>query len=85
METGEYFLSEAEKRSKKLAEKYQDSVDVVRVDFANNVDLVAKYGGTICPTYVLFEKEQLEPVFTQSFPTSGDVLEAELLALLAFD
>ena len=68
-----------------LAERYKDSVDFVRVDFANNVELVTKYGGTVCPTYVLFEKKHSEPVFTQSFPISRDVLETELLALLAFD
>ena len=68
-----------------LAEKYKKSVDVVRVDFTNNIELVTKYGGTVCPTYVLFEKEQPEPVFSQSFPASRDVLETELLALLAFD
>ncbi|TWU35626.1 hypothetical protein Q31b_50610 [Novipirellula aureliae] len=38
-----------------------------------------KLGGTICPTYVLFDQGQ--PVMTCSFPVSIDLLEGEMLRL----
>ena len=67
-----------------LADKYKGNAKVLRVDFSSNVELVTKYGGTICPTYALFEPGQLNPVFVQSFPTSSDMLESSLLSVLAF-
>ena len=63
-----------------LAEKYKDTVKVVRVDFTANVKLVARYGGTICPTYVIFDHGK--PVSVQSFPTSAARLESELVNLV---
>ena len=66
-----------------LAEKYKSGTDIVRVDFSDNVELVTKLGGSVCPTYVLFEKGRSDPSFIQSFPVSCDHLEAEMLALLA--
>ncbi len=61
----------------RLRDSLQGEVDVVRVDFNANVQLVSQLGGTICPTYVLFD--QGEPVLTRSFPLSIDLLEGEIL------
>ena len=61
----------------RLREKLEGEVDVVRVDFNANAQMVAQLGGTICPTYVLFD--DAEPVMTRSFPISIDLLEGEIL------
>ncbi|MEM9411934.1 MAG: thioredoxin domain-containing protein [Planctomycetota bacterium] len=66
-----------------LANKYVREADVVRINYRDNVELVNRFGGTACPTYVLFERGELDPVYVQSFPTNSDTLEADLLALLA--
>ena len=63
-----------------IAEKYRETAHVVRVDFTNNVALVSEYGGSVCPTYVLFDDGQ--PVLVQSFPTSVDLLESALVQLI---
>ena len=60
-----------------LRDSLEGEVDVVRVDFNANVQMVSQLGGTICPTYVLFD--QGEPVLTRSFPLSIDLLEGEIL------
>lgn len=60
-----------------LRETLEGEVDVIRVDFNANAQMVAQLGGTICPTYVLFENA--EPVITRSFPVSIDLLEGEIL------
>lgn len=62
-----------------LGERLEGRVNVVRVDFTTNAQMVAELGGTICPTYVLFKDGQ--PVQTQSFPTSADMLESKLQEL----
>jgi len=49
-----------------LREALQGDVDVIRVDFNANAQTVAQLGGTVCPTYVLFD--QGEPIMTRSFP-----------------
>jgi len=49
------------------------------VDFNANASLVAQLGGTICPTYVLFQNG--EPVLTRSYPISMDLLEGEVARL----
>jgi len=63
-----------------LAEKYEHSVDVVRVDFNANAAMVARFGGTICPTYVLFDEGKMVQV--RSFPTSLGQLESDLVSRL---
>ncbi|QDV45850.1 Thioredoxin-1 [Stieleria neptunia] len=63
----------------RLRESLEGKVDVIRVDFNANAQMVAKLGGTICPTYVLFDHGQ--PVLTRSFPVSIDLLEGEILRL----
>jgi hypothetical protein len=63
-----------------LRESLRGDVDVVRVDFNSNAQTVAELGGTICPTYVLFEVGK--PVLTRSFPVSIGLLEGEILQLL---
>ncbi|WP_345689420.1 thioredoxin family protein [Novipirellula caenicola] len=63
----------------RLRESLQGNIDVIRVDFNANAQRVAQLGGTICPTYVLFD--QGEPVITRSFPISIDLLEGEVLRL----
>jgi thiol-disulfide isomerase/thioredoxin len=67
-----------------LAKKYNGLADIVHVDYVENRELVSRFGGTACPTYVLFEKGEPDPVFIKSYPISKDNLEAELLAVLAF-
>ncbi len=61
----------------RLRESLEGRVDVVRVDFNANVQTVAALGGTICPTYVLFDRG--EPVLTESFPVAIDLLEGQIL------
>ena len=61
----------------RLRETLEADVDVVRVDFTANAQTVAQLGGTVCPTYVLFD--QGTPVMTRSFPVSIDLLEGEVL------
>ncbi len=59
-----------------LSQRFKGRAKVVRADFGKNAALVAKYGGTICPTYVLFSGG--EPVQVRSHPTSLSLLEADL-------
>ncbi len=61
----------------RLRESLKGTVDVIRVDFNTNVQLVSQLGGSICPTYVLFDQQT--PVLTRSFPVSIDLLEGEIL------
>ncbi|MCP4096128.1 MAG: hypothetical protein GY748_07790 [Planctomycetaceae bacterium] len=61
----------------RLRESLHGSVDVVRVDFSSNAQTVAKLGGTICPTYVLFDGTK--NVLTRSFPVSIGLLEGEVM------
>lgn len=63
-----------------LADRYRRKAEVVRVDYGSNLPLVARYGGTICPTYVLFNQGQ--PIEVRSYPTSQDLLEADLVGLM---
>ena len=60
-----------------LRESLRGDVDVIRVDFNSNAQVIAELGGTICPTYVLFEGAN--DVLTRSFPVSIDLLEGEVL------
>ena len=53
---------------------------MVRVDFNANTQTVAELGGTICPTYVLFDSGKT--AFTRSFPVAIGVLEEEVLRQL---
>ncbi|MEE2938406.1 MAG: thioredoxin domain-containing protein [Planctomycetota bacterium] len=63
----------------RLREALEGNVDVIRVDFNANAHMVAQLGGTVCPTYVLFD--QGTPIITRSFPVSMDLLESEILRL----
>ncbi|MEM1069783.1 MAG: thioredoxin domain-containing protein [Planctomycetota bacterium] len=63
-----------------LADRLDGRADVIRVDFNANAALVSQLGGTICPTYVLFQDGQ--PVHTESFPVSADILEAKVSELV---
>ena len=65
-----------------LSQKYANSVQTITVDFTEHVELVSKYGGTTCPTYLLFEKGDACPSFAKSFPISQSELETEILAVL---
>ena len=62
-----------------LKERLRDQVQVVRVDYNTNMAMVSQLGGTICPTYVLFQNGQ--PVLTRSFPVSMDLLEGAIAQL----
>ena len=59
-----------------LGQRFEGRVNVVRVDYNANVQMVAELGGTICPTYVFFKDGK--PVQTESFPTSADMLQSRL-------
>ncbi|QDT10064.1 thioredoxin family protein [Stieleria marina] len=59
-----------------LGGQFEGRAKVVRVDFNTNAKLVSQYGGTICPTYVFFQGG--EPVRTESFPISADLLASHL-------
>ena len=61
----------------RLRDTLKGHVDVIRVDFNSNAQTVAQLGGTICPTYVLFDKGA--HVLTRSFPVSLDLLEGDVL------
>ena len=61
----------------RLRDSLEGKVDVVRVDFNANVQMVSQLGGTICPTYVLFD--QGKPLMTRNFPVSIELLEGEIL------
>ena len=63
-----------------FGEKLEGRAKVVRVDFNANAAMVAELGGTICPTYVLFQDGS--PVFTESFPISVDMLESRLESVI---
>ena len=67
----------------RLASEFASLARVIRVDFNANRQLVSQYGGNICPTYVLFNHG--EPVVTRSYPTSTDLLAADLDAAAAVD
>lgn len=60
-----------------LRESLRGDVDVVRVDFNANAQLISRLGGTICPTYALFDGEK--NILTRSFPVSIGLLESEVL------
>ena len=60
----------------RLRDTLKGHADVIRVDFNSNAQTVAKLGGSICPTYVLFDKGA--HVLTRSFPDSLDLLEGDV-------
>lgn len=64
----------------RLREVLRRDVDVIRVDFNANAQMVAQLGGTVCPTYVLFD--QGVPVLTRSYPTTMGLLEGEIVRQL---
>ena len=64
----------------RLARQFEGRVDVVRVDFEAHRDLALQCGATICPSYVLFDQAQV--TVTRNFPTSADLLAADLEAAL---
>ena len=64
-----------------LAREFEGRADVVRVDFNFNRQLAARFGTTICPSYVLFDRGQV--VAKRSFPTSADLLALDLASILA--
>ena len=63
-----------------LAREFEGRADVLRVDFNRNRRLAASFGATICPSYVLFDQGQV--VTKRSFPTSADLLAADLESIL---
>lgn len=64
----------------RLAREFAGRARVVRVDFNANRQLAARFGANICPSYALINQGQV--VATRCFPTSGDLIAAELDALL---
>ncbi len=63
-----------------LARDFEGRADVLRVDFNSNRQLAARFGTTICPSYVLFDRGQV--VAKRSFPTSADLLASDLVSIL---
>ena len=59
-----------------LAERLEGRAEVIRVDFNANVEMVSRLGGTVCPTYVVFQDGN--PIHTESFPVSAEILESRL-------
>ena len=59
-----------------LAQQYEGQATVVRVDFNAHRQTAVRYGATICPSYVVFDRSHA--VRTRSFPTSADLLATDL-------
>ena len=59
-----------------LADRFKGQAEVIRVDFNANAEMVSQLGGTICPTYVLFQDGK--PIHLESYPVSADILESRL-------
>ena len=55
-----------------LQKSLDGTVKVIRIDYNLNLALVNELGGTICPTYVLFNDRQ--PILTRSYPFSVDLI-----------
>ena len=63
-----------------LAQQFEGQAKIVRVDFNANHQTAIRYGATICPSYVIFDKTR--PVRTRGFPTSADLLSLDLESIL---
>ena len=63
-----------------LQKSLDGTVKVIRIDYNLNLALVNELGGTICPTYVLFNDRQ--PILTRSYPFSVDLIESEIYSML---
>ena len=63
-----------------LQKSLDGAVKVIRIDYNRNLALVNELGGTICPTYVLFNNRQ--PLLTRSYPFSVDLIESEIYSML---
>ncbi len=66
-----------------LIRVYRETVELVKVEFDDSSRFAKRYGTTVCPTYALFERGRVRPVFVKSYPVTRDNLEAEILAVLA--
>lgn len=64
-----------------LAQRFEDRLDVIRVDFNTNRQLASQFGATICPSYVLFDDSRV--VAARSFPTSADLIASDVETLLS--
>ncbi|REJ65685.1 MAG: hypothetical protein DWQ31_17250 [Planctomycetota bacterium] len=60
----------------RLAGEFEGQAKVLRVDYNANRGLAAQLGANICPSYVLFRRGEV--VVTRSYPTSADLLAADL-------
>jgi thioredoxin-like negative regulator of GroEL len=60
----------------RLAEQFADRAIVRRVNLHQARPLAAKLGVTVCPTYIAYVDGQEQ--FRASYPTSGDLLAAQL-------
>ena len=63
-----------------LAQQFEGQAKIVRVDFNANHQTAMRYGATICPSYVVFDKTR--PVRSRGFPTSADLLSLDLESTL---
>lgn len=81
--TGCYRCDQMRPEMTRLARDFEGRADVVRVDFNVNRQLADQFGTTICPSYVLLD--QGEVLAKRSFPTSADMLAADLSSALAND
>lgn len=65
----------------RLAGSFADRAKFVRVDFNQSSALAASLGATVCPSYVLFDRDGV-PAACIRYPTSGDLIAAEIEATL---
>lgn len=66
----------------RLAGTFDDRARFVRVDFNQSSALAASLGATVCPSYVVFDRHGV-PAACLRYPTSGDLIAAEIEATLA--
>ena len=79
--TGCYRCDQMRQQIDMLAKNSAGRLQVCRVNLTYERSLATQFGISVCPTYVVFDAGK--EVFRQSYPTSGDLLLAELNGVLA--
>lgn len=73
---GCFRCEEMQNQIDQLASDMQDRVFVCRVNLNSEHALASQLGVTVCPSYIVFEKGR--EVFRVAYPTSGDLIAAQL-------
>ena len=76
VEIGCFRCDELRPQIERLAEQYSDRAVVRRINLNQARKLAAQLGVTVCPTYIAFVDG--DERFRASYPTSGDLLAAQL-------